>query len=175
MIWITLAVSGIILLILIVAYNRLIRDKHRVFSGWSDIDVQLKRRHDLIPKLVTAIQQYADYEQATLSRVTELRRQAEGLQQASARAGVENQLTDSLIKIYALAEDYPELKSNQGYLELQQQISEVERDIQFARRYYNGAVNNINTRLETFPDLIVARLLNFKPAEYFEFMETAKE
>ncbi len=175
MIWITLAVSGIILLILIVAYNRLIRDKHRVFSGWSDIDVQLKRRHDLIPKLVTAIQQYADYEQATLSRVTELRRQAGDLQQASARAGVENQLTDSLIKIYALAEDYPELKSNQGYLELQQQISEVERDIQFARRYYNGAVNNINTRLETFPDLIVARLLNFKPAEYFEFMETAKE
>ena len=175
MIWITLAVSGIILLILIVAYNRLIRDKHRVFSGWSDIDVQLKRRHDLIPKLVTAIQQYADYEQATLSRVTELRRQAEGLQQASERAGVENQLTDSLIKIYALAEDYPELKSNQGYLELQQQISEVERDIQFARRYYNGAVNNINTRLETFPDLIVARLLNFKPAEYFEFMETSKE
>ena len=175
MIWITLAVTSIILIILIVAYNRLVRDKHRVFSGWSDIDVQLKRRHDLIPKLVTAIQQYADYEQATLSRVTELRRQAEVLQQAGERSGVENQLTDSLIKIFALAEDYPELKSNQGYLDLQQQISEVERDIQFARRYYNGAVNNINTRLETFPDLVVARLLNFKPAEYFEFMETAKE
>lgn len=175
MIWIALLITSLLLTILIIAYNRLVRDKHRVFSGWSDIDVQLKRRHDLIPKLVTAIQQYADYEQATLSRVTELRHQAAVLQRAADRSGMENQLSESLISIFALAEDYPELKSNQGFLDLQQQISEVERDIQFARRYYNGAVNNINTRLETFPDLIVARLLNFKSAEYFEFMETSKE
>jgi LemA protein len=175
MIWITLLATSIILTILVIAYNRLVRDKHRVFSGWSDIDVQLKRRHDLIPKLVSAIKQYADYEQATISKVTELRHQAEVLQQAGERSGLENQLSTSLINIYALAEDYPELKSNQGYLDLQKQISEVERDIQFARRYYNGAVNNLNTRLETFPDLIVARLLKFKSAEYFEFMETLKE
>lgn len=175
MIWITLLATCIILTILIIAYNRLVRDKHRVFSGWSDIDVQLKRRHDLIPKLVSAIKQYADYEQATISKVTELRHQAEVLQQAGERSGLENQLSATLINIYALAEDYPELKSNRGYLDLQKQISEVERDIQFARRYYNGAVNNLNTRLETFPDLIVARLLKFKPAEYFEFMETQKE
>jgi LemA protein len=175
MIWVALLITCIILTILIIAYNRLVRDKHRVFSGWSDIDVQLKRRHDLIPKLVSAIQQYANYEQATLSRVTELRHQAELLQQAGDRSNLENKLTASLVNIYALAEDYPELKSNQGYLDLQKQISEVERDIQFARRYYNGAVNNINTRLETFPDLIVARLVNFKPAEYFDFMESLKE
>ncbi len=175
MIWITLLVSGITVTILIIAYNRLVRDKHRVFSGWSDIDVQLKRRHDLIPKLVSAIKQYADYEQATLSKVTELRHQASLLQKAGDRSGLENQLSASLINIYALAEDYPELKSNLGYLDLQKQISEVERDIQFARRYYNGAVNNLNTRLETFPDLIVARLLKFKSAEYFDFMETLQE
>lgn len=175
MIWITLFVASIIVTLFIIAYNRLVRDKHRVFSGWSDIDVQLKRRHDLIPKLVSAIRQYADYEQATLSRVSELRQQAAVLQQAGDRSGLENQLSASLIKIYALAEDYPDLKSNLGYLDLQKQISEVERDIQFARRYYNGAVNNLNTRLETFPDLIVARLLKFKAAEYFDFMETLKE
>lgn len=175
MIWFTVLIPSIILVILIIAYNRLVRDKHRVFSGWSDIDVQLKRRHDLIPKLVSAIKQYANYEQATLSKVTELRHQAQLLNKAAERAGLENQLTESLISIYALAEDYPELKSNEGYLDLQRQISEVERDIQFSRRYYNGSVNQWNTRLETFPDLIVARLLNFKPAEYFEFTETFQE
>jgi LemA protein len=175
MIWITLLVSIIIVTILIIAYNRLVRDKHRVFSGWSDIDVQLKRRHDLIPKLVSAIKQYANYEQTTLSKVTELRNQAAIMQQAGDRSGLEGQLSASLINIYALAEDYPELKSNLGYLDLQKQISEIERDIQFARRYYNGAVNNLNTRLESFPDLIVARLLKFKSAEYFDFMETIQE
>jgi LemA protein len=174
MIWIAFIIACIILVILVIAYNRLVRDKHRVFSAWSDIDVQLKRRHDLIPKLVSAIQQYAAYEQSTLTHVTELRRQAENLQQATKRSGLENQLSQSLIKIFALAEDYPDLKSNQSYLDLQHQISEVERDIQFARRYYNGSVNNLNTRLETFPDLIVARMLNFSAAEYFEFMETVE-
>lgn len=173
MLWISLALGSFVLVFLIISYNRLVRDKHRVFSGWSDIDVQLKRRHDLIPQLVTAIRQYADYEQATLSKITELRRQAGALGDIAERSGLENQLSQSLISIYALAEDYPELKSNQGFLDLQQQISEVERDIQFARRYYNGAVNHLNTRIETFPDLIVARLLNYRPAEYFDFMETA--
>ena len=172
MLWFALLVSSIILTTLIVAYNRLVRDKHRVFSGWSDIDVQLKRRHDLLPKLVSTIKQYAEYEQSTLNHVTELRQQAQVLQQAGERSGVENQLSQSLIKIYALVEDYPELKANQSYLDLQHEITAVERDIQFARRYYNGAVNNLNTRLETFPDLIVASLLKFKPAEYFEFTET---
>lgn len=170
--WIGLALLAALGILLIVLYNRLVRDKHRVSAAWSDIDVQLKRRHDLLPKLIEAVKQYAGYEQATLERVTTLRRVA-GEQQGSAqRTGLESELSAALIKIYALAEDYPDLKSNASYLDLQQQISEVERDIQFARRYYNGAVNHLNTRIESFPDLIVARALAFRPADYFEFSES---
>jgi LemA protein len=172
MLWILIIILGAILLLLIVCYNRLVRDKHRVLSGWSDIDVQLKRRHDLIPKLVSAVKQYAGYEQATLQAVIELRQQAKRMENVKERANLEARLSDSLFSIYALAESYPDLKSSEGYLKLQQEISDIERDIQFARRYYNGAVNNLNTRIETFPDLIVARLLGFKPAEYFE-LETS--
>ena len=170
--WILLLLAAAVLTYLIISYNRLVRDKHRVLAGWSDIDVQLKRRHDLIPKLVTAVQHYAGYEQATLQAITELRRHAGDENAIAARSSLENQLSKSLFSIYALAEDYPDLKTNQSYLDLQQQISEVERDIQFARRYYNGAVNNLNTRIETFPDLIVARLLHFQPADYFELEES---
>jgi LemA protein len=172
MIWILSSLVGALLFLFIVLYNRLVRDKHRVLSGWSDIDVQLKRRHDLIPKLVEAVKQYAGFEQATLSAVTELRSRAGKESAAGARSSLETQLSGSLFSIFALAEDYPDLKSNESYLDLQQEISEVERDIQFARRYYNGAVNNLNTRIESFPDIIIARLLNFKPAEYFELEET---
>ena len=173
MIWILSSLFGALLILFIVLYNRLVRDNHRVLSGWSDIDVQLKRRHDLIPKLVDAVKQYADFEQATLNAVTELRSRAGNESNAGTRSSLETQLSGSLFSIFALAEDYPDLKSNESYLDLQQEISEVEHDIQFARRYYNGAVNNLNTRIESFPDMIVARLLNFKPAEYFELEETS--
>lgn len=171
MIWILSSLAGALLILFIVLYNRLVRDKHRVLSGWSDIDVQLKRRHDLIPKLVDAVRQYANFEQATLSAVTELRSRAGRESGATTRSSLETRLSGSLFSIFALAEDYPELKSNQSYLDLQQEISGVEHDIQLARRYYNGAVNNLNTRIESFPDIVVARLLNFKPAEYFELEE----
>ncbi|MDJ0880551.1 MAG: LemA family protein [Gammaproteobacteria bacterium] len=168
MLWATLLILFPLLIILIISYNRLVREKHRVFSGWSDIDVQLKRRHDLIPKLVTAVKQYASFEQAALEAVTELRRQARTQENVKTRGQIESQLSGSLFSIFALAEDYPDLKSNKSYLHLQQEITAVEQDIHFARRYYNGAVNQLNTRIDTFPDLIVARLLRFKPADYFE-------
>lgn len=157
------------LVMLVISYNKLVRDKHRVRSGWSDIEVQLQRRHALIPKLVAAIEQYAHYEQATLQTLTALRSQAQQSTGVSERSAVENQLNRSLFKVYAVAENYPDLKSNQQYLDLQHQISAIEKDIHFARRYYNGAVNNWNTRLQTFPDLIVAHLFHFQPAEYFEY------
>lgn len=166
--WISLAIIAAIVIYLVISYNRLIREKHRVFSAWSDIDVQLKRRHDLIPKLVAAVKQYADYEKATLEAAIELRTQASKQDDVKTRSQLENQLSGSLFSIFALAEDYPELKSNEGFLNLQQDISQVEHDIHFARRYYNGAVNYLNTRIETFPDLIVAKLFRFKPAAYFE-------
>ncbi len=158
----------------IVIYNLLVRDRQRTLAGWSDIEVQLRRRHDLIPKLVDAVRQYAAYEQATLDHVTALRGEAAELRAPSSQANVESGISRDLGKIFALKEAYPELKANRSFLELQNDISEVEADIQFARRYYNGAVRNLNTRVDSFPDLVVARLFGYRHADYFEFEESRK-
>jgi LemA protein len=170
--WI-LASGGIAIAVLaIVIYNRLVRDRQRVRAGWSDIEVQLKRRHDLIPKLVDAVKQYAAYEQAALDRITTLRNQASNLQAATRQGSLETGISQSLVSIFALQEAYPDLKANQSFLQLQTDISEVEADIQFARRYYNGTARNLNTRIETFPDLLIARLFAYQPAQYFELEAT---
>jgi len=168
------ALAGITALIIygIVIYNRLVRDRQRTRAGWSDIEVQLKRRHDLIPKLVAAVKQYAAYEQATLDQVTALRSRAGDMQAAAAQGRLETDISLSLVSIFALQEAYPELKANQSFLQLQIEISNVEADIQFARRYYNGAVRNLNTRIEIFPDLLVARLFAYRQAQYFELEAT---
>jgi LemA protein len=166
--WIGLALIGLVIIAGIVIYNQLVTDAQRVKSGWSDIEVQLKRRHDLIPKLVDAIKQYASYEQATLEAVTALRSEARQANAVGDQASLETRLSTSLISIYALQESYPELKASQSFLQLQTEITVVEGDIQFSRRYYNGAVRNLNTRIESFPDMLVARLFNYQPASYFE-------
>jgi LemA protein len=165
-----LLVAGLVYAIVI--YNRLVRDRERSRAGWSDIGVQLKRRHDLIPKLVDAVGQYAAYEKSTLERISELRSQATTLRSATQQATLESDISQRLGTIFALQEAYPELKANQSFLQLQGDISAVEVDIQFARRYYNGAVRNLNTRIESFPDLLLARIFAFQPAEYFEFEES---
>ena len=167
--WALLATLGAALLYAILIYNRLVRDRQRTFAGWSDIEVQLKRRHDLIPKLIDAVRQYAAYEQATLERVTALRKKADAVAQAGQRGALEADVSQGLLSIIALQEAYPELKADQSFLQLQADISQVESDIQFARRYYNGAVRNLNTRIESFPDLLIARLFAYRPADYFEF------
>ncbi len=169
--WIFL--TGVVALIVygIVIYNQLVRDRQRTRAGWSDIEVQLKRRHDLIPKLIDAVKQYAAYEQATLDQVTTLRNQAIEIQGAERQGQLENGISQSLMSIFALQEAYPELKANQSFLQLQTEVSTVEADIQFARRYYNGAVRNLNTRIESFPDLVIAQTFNYQPAQYFEFEE----
>lgn len=167
---ILIAVALCALLWAIVIYNLLVRDKNRVLAGWSDIDVQLKRRHDLIPKLVDAVKQYAGYESATISAITELRRQSHALEDIADKAGVEKQLGDQLQRLVALAESYPDLKASRSFLDLQQNLSEVEEHIQFARRYYNGAVRNLNIRIDSFPDMLVAGLCNFHKAQYFDFV-----
>lgn len=165
-----LILSGIVLWAIII-YNLLVRDKNRVLAAWSDIDVQLKRRHDLIPKLVDAVKQYADYESATVKAVTELRNRSIQLASVADISTVERQLGQQLHRLVALAEDYPELKASHSFLDLQQNLSEVEKDIQFARRYYNGAVRNLNVRIDSFPDMLVARLFRFRTAEFFDFVE----
>jgi len=153
----------------IVSYNRLVRDHHRVAQSWSDVGVQLARRHDLVPKLVEVVQRHAGYERAVLEEVAALR--AQGMHETSPATlgGIEGRLGTGLQRLVAIAEAYPELQASESYLDLMRNLTDVEQHIQFARRYYNGAVNNLNTRIATFPDLLVARLLRFRPAEYFEF------
>ncbi len=158
----------------IVIYNRLVRDRNRVMAAWSDIDVQLKRRYDLIPKLIEAVQAYGRFESSTLEHLTRLRSTGESTEAPGERGRVESELTHGVQKLIAVAEAYPELKTADQFLSLQRNLTVVENDIQFARRYYNGAVRNLNTRIETFPDLLLARLFRYIPAEYFE-LETVTE
>ena len=152
----------------VVIYNRLVRDRNRVAAAWSDIDVQLKRRHDLVPKLVESVRAYAGFEQATLAQVTELRTQGANIEAVAERGLLEGLLGAQLQRLFVLAEAYPDLKANASFLDLQRNISDVEGHLQHARRYYNGAVRNLNTRIDTFPDLLLARPFGYRYAEYFE-------
>jgi len=161
-----------ILVWIAIIYNRLVSAKNTVLAAWSDIDVQLKRRHDLIPKLVEAVKQYASYEKATISAVTTLRTESEKIQEISKKGEVEIELGKMIHQLVAIAEDYPDLKANQSFLDLQYNLSEVEKNIQYARRYYNGAVRELNVRIESFPDLLIARFFHFLQAQYFDFDET---
>jgi len=152
----------------IVLFNRLVRDRNRVRAAWSDIDVQLKRRHDLIPNLVEAVRQYARYEQATLHALIALRSRTLDVEDIAAKGPLEGQIGAGVNRLIALAEAYPDLKANQNFLALQRDLVAVEDHLQYARRYYNGAVRNLNTRIETFPDTLIARLFVFVPQPYFE-------
>lgn len=149
-------------------YNRLVRYRNRTGAGWSDIDVQLQRRHDLIPRLVEAVRAYADYERATLTTVTELRRQSEQTDRPAVKAELEERLVKGIDRLLALAESYPDLKASENFLDLQEQLVDTEDKLQYARRFYNGAVRDLNTRIQSFPDLIVARAFGFREAEYFD-------
>jgi LemA protein len=152
----------------VVIYNRLIRSRNRVDTSWSDIDVQLQRRHDLIPRLVTAVDQYAKYERATLEAVTELR--SEAMQQADVRARgrAEEKLSAGIERLIALAENYPDLKANENFLGLQKELVETENYLQFARRYYNGSVRDYNTMTESVPSNIIASLFKFTQRDFFQ-------
>ena len=149
-------------------YNRLIRARNRVDTAWSDIDVQLQRRHDLIPRLVTAVDQYAKYERATLEAVTELRAEAMQIADVRARGKLEEKLSAGIERIIALAENYPDLKANENFMSLQNELVETENYLQFARRYYNASVRDYNTMTETVPSNLIADWFNFTPREFFQ-------
>jgi len=158
-------------------YNGLIRLKNRVAEAWSDIDVQLKRRYDLIPNLVETVKGYAAHESGTLEKVIEARNAAMQTQttgDTKAQLQAENNLSSTLKSIFALSESYPELKANQNFLELQQELSDTENKIQAARRFYNTNVRDFNTKLEIFPTNVMGGMLGFKSKEFFE-VEDAKE
>ncbi len=156
---------------LIIIYNLFVRDKNRVLAAWSDIDVQLKRRHDLIPKLIDAVKQYAAYESSTLSAITALRSESAEAIGIEKKGQIESELSTKLHQLIALAEDYPDLKANRSFLDLQKNLTDVENHIQYARRYYNGTVRNLNIRVDSFPDMFIARIFRFIPAEFFDFEE----
>lgn len=149
------------------AYNRLVRDRNRVRAAWSDIDVQLLRRHDLVPRLVEAVKAYADYERATITAVTELRARSQAARRLADKARAEDEIEAGVHRLIALAEDYPDLKADENFLELQRELTEIEDHLQYARRYYNGAVRIYNTRIETVPDVVVARGVGFGAREFF--------
>jgi LemA protein len=167
---IILAALGAIVAVL---YNRLVRSRNRVSTAWSDIDVQLQRRHDLIPQLVKAVDAYANYEKATLQAVTELRAEAMRAVDLNARGEAEQALSEGVGRLLALAESYPDLKANENFLKLQSELVETENYLQFARRYYNGSVRDYNTMTETVPSNVVAGMFRFEPREFFQ--KTADE
>ncbi len=176
-IWIILGVLALLLLILVAMYNGLIRAKNRVDEAWSDIDVQLKRRHDLIPNLVETVKGYASHEQATLEKVIAARNTAVNAQSSQDPAAVlqaENALSSTLKSIFALAESYPDLKANQNFLELQRDLTDTEDKIMASRRFYNTNVRDFNTKLQVVPTNIFARQLGFKPYTFFEAAEAEK-
>ncbi|MCP4386260.1 MAG: LemA family protein [Hyphomicrobiales bacterium] len=168
--WIALAVAALIVVALIVLYNRLVRSRQMVDEGWSGIDVQLKRRADLLPNLVSAVKGYAAHEKQVLERVAALRTQAAELPEddVSGRGRIESRLSVAIGRLMALAEAYPDLKASDIFLELQQALSAVEDDIQMARRYYNGAARNLNVLVESFPSNLVAGLFGFRQRDFFE-------
>ncbi len=151
-----------------VLYNRLVRSRNRVDTAWSDVDVQLQRRHDLVPRLVSAVDAYAKYERATLEAVTELRSQAMRVTDLDAKGKAEDELSTGVHKLIALAESYPDLKANENFLNLQNELVETENYLQFARRYYNGSVRDFNTMTETVPSNIVAGMFNFDARSFFQ-------
>lgn len=165
MIWIW-AVIVIILLWLVLSYNGLVQARNRAQEGFSDIDVQLKRRYDLIPNLVESVKGYASHEKTVFEDVTLARSQA---MQATgpARADAENQLSGTLKSLFAVAENYPDLKANQNFLALQNELTDTEDKIQAARRFYNGMVRDFNTKTQVFPTNIFANMLGFKKMDFF--------
>ncbi len=163
---IIVAVITALLVWVIWTYNRFIRLDNLANEAWSGIDVQLKRRYDLIPNLVAATRAYKDYEQELLTTVAELRN-LNG-QPSQARAESETRLSESIGRLIALAEAYPDLKASEQFLELQRALVQVEEDIQYARRYFNGSVRDWNNQVESFPSLIIARTFNFRQREFFE-------
>lgn len=153
------------------AYNNFVRLVNRTKEAWADIDVQLKRRYDLIPNLVSTVQGYAKHEKSTFEKVTEMRSKAISAQGTAEQGKAENMLTQALRSVFAVAENYPDLKANENFLELQRELSDTENKIQAARRFYNTNVRDLNTSLESFPQNVVGNVFKFESNEFFELDE----
>jgi LemA protein len=174
--WIILSVIGLAVIYAIVIFNQLVRSRQMSNEAWSGIDVQLKRRSDLIPNLVESVKGYAAHERELFQRVAQLRTAAQALPAGDVigRAQAEGALALALGRVMALAENYPELKASANFLDLQQQLSQLESEIQMARRYYNGAVRNLNTLIQSFPSNLIAGAFRFEQRNFFELSDAAE-
>lgn len=173
--WIVIGVAGVLVLWLIAVYNGLIRLKNRTEEAWSDIDVQLKRRYDLIPNLIEAVKGYVKQEKEVLTKVTEARANAMNAQGVEAKGKAENMLSETLKSLFAVSEAYPDLKSSQNFMQLQGELTDTENKIQAARRFYNTNVRDLNTKIETFPNNMVAGMMGAAKREFFEAGAEEKE
>lgn len=173
--WIVLGLVAALIGWLIGVYNSLIRLRNRTDEAWSDIDVQLKRRYNLIPNLIETVKGYATHERELFEKVTKARTAAMGAQDPADKAQAENALSGTLKSLFAVAENYPDLKANQNFLELQRELSDTENKIQAARRFYNGNVRDFNIKIQKFPNTLVAGTLGFKKRDFFEVEEEARE
>ena len=165
---IIITVVVIIGLYIVLAFNGLVRVRNRVREAWSDIDVQLKRRHNLIPNLVSTVKGYAQHESGVLEEVTRARTQAMGAQNGAEIQEAENMLTGALKTLFAVSENYPDLKASANFVELQRELRDTEDKIQASRRFYNGNVRDLNTKIESFPSNIIARVFGFKKENLFK-------
>ena len=153
-------------------YNALIKQKNQVQEAWSDIDIQLKRRYDLIPNLIETVKGYASHESNVFEQVTDLRTKIGKTESISEKGQLNSALTSSLAQLIAIAENYPNLKANENFMQLQQELSTIEDQIQMARRYYNGTTRNYNTSLQSVPQVFIANIFKFIPFEYFQIEQT---
>lgn len=173
--YLILGIVAVIILWLIFVFNGLIRKENRVKEAWADIEVQLKRRYDLIPNLVEIVKGYASHEKETFERVISARSEAMGITNPKAKLEAENALSQTLKSLFALAENYPDLKANQNFLELQRELTDTEDKIQAARRFYNANVRDYNIAIQSFPNNLIASAFGFRQKELFEIEEAAEK
>jgi LemA protein len=173
-VWIVLGVVVLVLLIGIVLFNRLVSLRNRVDNGWSQIDVQLRRRYDLIPNLIESVKGYAAHEREVFERIAEARSRGIAADSVGDQAQAENQVTRGLRQLLAVAEAYPELKANQSFLALQEELTATESKIAYARQFYNDQVMRLNTLIQSFPSNVIASAFHFTPREFFDIEDPAR-
>ena len=172
--YILLGVVVVLLLGAVAIYNKLVANKNMVAEGWSGIDVQLKRRNDLIPNLIESVKGYMGHERGVLDQVTELRTKSQAAQSVGDKAKVEGAMGAALANLFAVAENYPALKASQNFMELQKSLADIEDQVQLARRYYNGTARNFNILIQSFPSNLMASAFGFTTVEYFEIENAAE-
>ncbi len=173
-VYVILGLIALIIIWAIVTYNGLVRLRNLVKEGWSGIDVQLKRRHDLIPNLIESVKGYKGYEEQVLTEVTQLRAQSTATNDVKEKGQIESALSGRIANILAIAENYPDLKASESFINLQKNLTDIEEQIQLARRYYNGTARELNTKIQSFPSMIIASIGGFKSVDYFEITDSTE-